>query len=155
MLITVSQSLQPGLPSQVIQHRQKRPNLSLQGWGRAITTVRKQRGIPGIRKNLIFVTFAFIMLYNNETSRIPRLERGLIKVTQWNHQYDANLLPLQASLGSYVPLDILFTLTEIKAGGKAKTVTTINPEANGNEYKQAMSLHTPTILKYGKLLLVK
>lgn len=62
-------------------------------------------------------------------------ERGSIKVAQCNHQYDANLLSPQSSLGSYVPLDILFTLTETKAGAKAKIITTINPEANGNEYK--------------------
>lgn len=52
-------------------------------------------------------------------------------------------------------LDILFTLTEIGAETKTKTVTTMNPEANGNKYKQAMNLYSPAILKCGKLLIVK
>lgn len=123
MLIMVSQSLQPclhSLHSQVTEHQQNRSQLSLQCGGGDSTTMRKQEGTPGIRENLIFVTPTFNRVCNNETNSIPRLERESMKVSKWSHHYDAKPLPPQSSLWSYVPLGILFTLTEVKAGAKAK-----------------------------------
>lgn len=52
--------------------------------------------------------------------RIPRLETELITVTQGNHQCHAQLLPHQSSFLSYMPHDILCSLTERKAGAKTK-----------------------------------
>lgn len=117
-----------------------------------MTTMRKQKGNWASEPHLYNLYFQLCFIIIRELEFQAQRERESKNVTQCNHHLTLNFCLVNPAY--YMPLDILFNFTEIKA--RAKTgETTMDPETNGKKYKQAKSMYIPAILRQGKLLIVK